>query len=275
MDVYYPLTTPENGGKTPTLFFWYGGAFYAGGRRLAPPFDLAYACLGAFFAQQGFMTIIADYRLVDITSLAPNPETRYPAPPEDMRDAMVWVTQNADKLKFRTVPNPDVDNLFLLAHSAGAVHMMCCMLHPTVLEGTDLRTRIKGIIPTAAGYHLFPTGYTLQGDDILTYYFGDEEQKRQRAPLGLLQAASQEFIDALPELVMVEAQREPDWMKEVGADFRAAWAERTGKTPKKVIGKGHNHISMNWALSTGQGEEWALEVARWIKEKRKAIGADP
>ena len=54
LDVYYPpRQATAASGKVPVLHFFYGGGFVSGERRLAPPYDLAYASTGAFFAKRG------------------------------------------------------------------------------------------------------------------------------------------------------------------------------------------------------------------------------
>lgn len=51
-----------------------------------------------------------------------------------------------------------------------------------------------------------------------------------------------------------------------------AWSETFGKALREKgvkfqehIMKGHNHISSNLALNSGEGEEWGEEIAKWIK----------
>lgn len=266
LDIYYPLEPPANG-KTPILFFIYGGGFNSGDRRLPDPFSLGYACLGAYFAQRGFLTVIPDYRLI--------PNVQYPAPAEDVRDAMVWVIQNSPKLTSRGVPNPDTNSLFLMGHSAGAVHAATTVFHPELLMSTTLEPRLKGIILNAGGYHFHPVGLKMskETEDLCNKYWGSVEATKTKDPLALFQAASEEKLASLPEVLLVEAEREPPWMAKVGEDFWKALEARYGREVKKIFGKGHNHISPNWALSTGQGEEWAEEVVEWMNGKLAAANS--
>ena len=54
LDVYFPPKEAlPAGGTIPVLHFLYGGGFVGGARRLAPPYDIAYASTGAFFAKRG------------------------------------------------------------------------------------------------------------------------------------------------------------------------------------------------------------------------------
>jgi len=36
-----------------------------------------------------------------------------------------------------------------------------------------------------------------------------------------------------------------------------------------IEAKGHNHVSLIYALSSGEGEEWADQAAKWIREVMK------
>ncbi len=63
LDVYVPDNVPA-GTRLPVVIFFYGGGWVDGARG-----DYAFA--GRAFAAQGFVTIVADYRLV--------PEVRFPA----------------------------------------------------------------------------------------------------------------------------------------------------------------------------------------------------
>ena len=46
-----------------------------------------------------------------------------------------------------------------------------------------------------------------------------------------------------------------------------SYVHPAGRKVRYDIMKGHNHISPNCALMTGEGEEWAESVAVWAKEK--------
>jgi hypothetical protein len=49
------------------------------------------------------------------------------------------------------------------------------------------------------------------------------------------------------------------------ADFTKLARERLGEDKVVAnVAKKHNHISLNWALSAGEGEEWGEDVAKWI-----------
>ena len=76
LDIYAPR---EAGGPLPVVFFIYGGSWMDGDRR---NYDFA----GRALAAQGFVTVIADYRLV--------PEVEYPGFLEDCAAAFAWMVDH-------------------------------------------------------------------------------------------------------------------------------------------------------------------------------------
>ncbi|KAH7914932.1 Alpha/Beta hydrolase protein [Hygrophoropsis aurantiaca] len=257
LDVYYPLEPSVTAnGKTPILFFIYGGGFNTGARQLPFPYNMGYRALGSFFAQRGFITIIPDYRLV--------PEVRYPAASEDIRDAIVWVSKNVPTITSTSIPEPDLDYVFVMSHSAGTVHTKVLTLHP------ELRVTLpplKGLIWCAGAWFLNIKGEKFETEGPASFYFGSPEQQSEREPRALWNKLSDEEVEALPEILLVQAEREPEWMK-ISCDTLAKDLEnRLGKAPKRIISQGHNHISPNWALSSGEGEAWGEEVAEWLNAR--------
>lgn len=234
-----------------------GGGFVSGERILPAPWSLIYANLGSFFAKRGFLTVIADYRLV--------PEVGYPTPAEDVRDAALWVVQNAHTVAAAGGIQPDTDALFLMGHSAGAVHLATVLLQSQLRESiaTSLLPRIRGLVFSAGAYTYAPS----QGAEFLVNYYGSVEATAQNVPLALLKAAPDEYLKLLPEILLVQAERDAAWVKASGDIFKDALHTGLGKEVPRIIGKGHNHISVNTALGSGEGEEWAEDVIKWMKER--------
>ncbi|TDL20432.1 alpha/beta-hydrolase [Rickenella mellea] len=245
LDIYYPATTPNH--KPPILFFFYGGGFFHGDRSDPPPEDLSYACFGAFFASRGILTVIPDYRLV--------PNAVYPQPVEDVRDSMIYIVQN--------VTEGDPAKLFMLGHSAGAAHAASLLLaEPSMLQSTTLDRRIKGTALLSGALHF--RGTPVIPPDILQQYYGTEEQRNKSEPFGLLGSASEETIASLPPVIMITAEKEPEGIVVANDDFAELLAKKTGTSVDRIEADGHNHISLTYALSSGQGEEWGEQVAKWV-----------
>ena len=98
LDVYVP-DTGGAGKRLPVVIFFYGGGWVDGARG-----DYAFA--GRAFAAQGFVAVVADYRLV--------PQVRFPAFNQDGALAVKWVRDNIARY------GGDPARIGLSGHSAGA-----------------------------------------------------------------------------------------------------------------------------------------------------------
>ena len=220
------------------------------------PNDLVYAIIGSYFARRGFVVVIPDYRLV--------PNVRFPGQAEDVCSAVIWTMKHPEHLSSASSPDPDVQNIYLMGHSAGAGNAFAAVVLPDNEDSAAVRRNIAGLI-LCAGTHSF---HDLPSDspfwEVLVDYWGEREKIEPNSSLGLLSSAADSVISSLPKVLVVEGEREPDWLLAAGREFRDALEARTKKKVGFIIEKGHNHISGNLALGTGQGEEWAEEVLQWI-----------
>ncbi|KAJ8689157.1 hypothetical protein PTI98_013208 [Pleurotus ostreatus] len=276
LDVYYPppakIATYEGhegeschladqGSKgSPVLCFVYSGGFTTGERILPNTFDMVYANLGAYFARKGFIVVIPDYRLV--------PNVKFPGPPEDIRDAIAWVVGNLNQASEAGLPQADTDAVFLMGHSAGAAHASTMVLYPD-LAPVELKQRIKGVVLISGPYDILRKT-TSKSVDLKEVYWSGEEDMKKNQPLSLIQAMSASEAAAVPRVLMVEGEWEPEWVQVVGEELYAE-ALKKGVQVEKLVAKGHNHISLTLALSTGQGEDWAERAAGWMMQ---SLGLD-
>lgn len=241
-----------------------------GDRRISPKtFGLVYSCVAAYYARRGYLVIIPDYRLV--------PHVKYPGPAEDVRDALRWVVQNLNVQNENESPSeetalpnlliPDLDRIILMGHSAGALHIVTMMFEPSVLPwDDDLRHRIKGLILQAPPYDLSQMTTDWSTWSIHAQYWGNLEIMKANDPINLYRRIPGHVVDKLPKLLMVQGENEPDWLIYSSDRFHEAVRDRTGVALDRIIAKGHNHISVNWALSTDVGEEWAEETTVWLQK---------
>lgn len=131
LDVYCPVDA-EN---APVLLFIYGGGWHSGQKS-----DYRFA--GRAFAAAGFVTIIADYRLV--------PDVHYPAFLEDAGLALHWIDAHA------TAFGGDRDRLFLMGHSAGAYNAMMMGLDGARYGAPELSGRLKGVVGLSGPFDFHP-----------------------------------------------------------------------------------------------------------------------
>jgi acetyl esterase/lipase len=134
LDVYRPLAAAP-GPAAPVIVFFYGGNWESGERR-------HYRFVGQGFANQGFVTVVPDYRLY--------PEVRYPAFVEDGAAAVAWVVRNIARF------GGDPGRIILVGHSAGAHTALMLALNPAFL-GAD-RTALAGAVGLAGPYDFEPRG---------------------------------------------------------------------------------------------------------------------
>ncbi|KAF8906995.1 alpha/beta hydrolase domain-containing protein [Gymnopilus junonius] len=248
LDIYYPLTPTFE--KTPILFFIYGGGFNTGERNISPKsFGLVYACVGAFYARH--------YRLV--------PNVTFPGPAEDVRDAVRWVVKNPENLASDGSPSPDTNAIAVMGHSAGAAHIATMLFHPNILTKEDeLRSKIFAAILESPPYDLSAMTTEWESTPVHLQYWGSLEAAKANDPLHLYRRLPKPVLESLPKMLMVEGEKEPEWLIDAGRLFHDEVRQRTGESLTRIIAKGHNHISLNWALCSGEGEDWAEEAVEWL-----------
>ncbi|KAI1791611.1 alpha/beta-hydrolase [Ganoderma leucocontextum] len=265
LDVFYPDTAVVSpNGPVPVLFFIYGGGFVSGDRKQDPPFDLGYTNVGVFFAKRGILTVIADYRLY--------PTATYPAPVEDVRDAIAWFLANASAVVSAAPstlpPSTALSNIFVHGHSAGSTHLASLYLSPSLLPlDSSVRAATRGLVAGGGAYVFDFTTPGVLPPGLLEGYYGSQDATLANMPLALLKDAPEALITGLPELFLLKSEKEPAMILEGSDEFVKVLEGRLGKKVRYEVMKRHNHISPHWALLTGDGEEWAEDVATWIKAR--------
>lgn len=140
-DIFLPA---NNSGNAPVIVFFYGGKWSTGSKS-------DYAFVGEAFSQRGYVTIVADYRLV--------PDVRYPAFVEDTAKAVAFAHRMAPTY------GGDPQRLFVVGHSAGAYNAMMVTLAPEFLAAEGLSPSvIKGLAAISGPYDFKPlsTNITLE-----------------------------------------------------------------------------------------------------------------
>jgi len=204
-----------------------------------------------------FITVIPDYRLV--------PNVKFPEPVEDLRDAIAWIVEHGENITRGTNIQGDFENIFAMGHSAGSTYLLTMILYPNILS-SDLRSRIRGMILTGGVYKFTPENPIANPDALLKLY-GSWDDVQEKMPITLLQQASEELIISFPDTLVTASEREHKGIGPVNEEFVVTLRSKLGRDVPYSLMKGHNHLSPHWALWSGAGEEWAIEVEQWIKAR--------
>ena len=161
VDVY----RPERPGIAPVLVYFYGGNWNSGSRR-------DYAFIGKTFAARGFVTVLADYRLM--------PGHPFPAFIEDGAAAVRFARTRAAEW------GGDAGQLFLAGHSAGAYIAVMLGAEGRWLGAVgENRSSIRGIAGIAGPYDFYP--FT---NRITAATFGNAADPRRTQPAHVAEAGA-------------------------------------------------------------------------------------
>jgi acetyl esterase len=105
LDIY--RSTAGDGAPRPVLLFLHGGGFVRGDKAEKEN-------VGQYFAREGFVVAIANYRLA--------PQVEWPAGAQDVIAAFLWLQQQVAGF------GGDPDRIFLAGESAGAAHVAAAAL---------------------------------------------------------------------------------------------------------------------------------------------------
>ena len=155
MDIY----VPQGGGTDrPVVFFIYGGSWANGSKE-------TYAFVGEEFAARGFVTVIADYRLV--------PEVRFPVFIEDGALALRFVRDNI--ARYGGAPR----QVHVIGHSAGAYNAMMLTLDRRYLAAAGLPSRyIRSAVGLSGPYDFLPLDI-----EVTKAAFGNARDLAQTQPI--------------------------------------------------------------------------------------------
>jgi acetyl esterase/lipase len=167
LDVYTPDPPAVS---APVVMFIYGGGWKAGDK-------FEYEFVGRALASQGFVAVIADYRIF--------PEVRYPAFLEDNARAIKWIEDNIASY------GGDPKRLFLAGHSAGAYNAVMLGLDHSFLSEYGVTVPIRAIAALSGPYDFYPFEY-----DEVRNAFGDAPNPEGTQPVNLVTS------DAPPMLLM-------------------------------------------------------------------------
>lgn len=156
MDIYVPRDSADT--PKPVVFFIYGGSWANGAKE-------TYSFVGDAFSARGFVTVIADYRLV--------PEVRFPDFIVDGALALRFVRDNI--ASFGGSPQ----DLHLVGHSAGAYNAMMLTLDKRYLAAVGMRAgEIRSTVGLSGPYDFLPFDI-----DVTKDAFGNARDPAQTQPV--------------------------------------------------------------------------------------------
>lgn len=256
------------------LLFVYGGGLVAGDKIMPDfmiPKGLVYHNLGAFFAKRGFRVVIPDYRRVN--SERGGEDAVFPSGGEDISLVLKWI----EKYTSKSQCDEEKTNLFMMGNSAGGLHMCTFLFEEMFLEqrreliSGSKGLLLKGFISLSVPYHFRSMGNDKGSREIRERYYGSIGDMTSKCPYGLFVAIvksgrSRKELAIPRTLVLLDEFDPQDEIVGSVEDFVGLWETEWGQDGLafEVI-KGQNHISPPLALMSGEGEEWAEDILRWMK----------
>lgn len=238
MDIYVPT---GGGVGRPVVFFIYGGSWANGAKE-------SYAFVGDSLAARGFVTVIADYRLV--------PEVRFPVFIEDGAAALHFVRDNIARF------GGDPHQIHLMGHSAGAYNAMMLTLDTSYLARAGLSSSIiRSAVGLSGPYDFLPLDL-----DVTKAAFGNARSLERTQPVNFARA------DVPPILLATGADDTtvlPRNSQRLAAALRRAGARSV--TLKIYPGLGHAGTAAALARAMSWRAPVLDDVVKFWKEARPAL----
>jgi acetyl esterase/lipase len=219
LDVFMP---DAGSSPRPVLIFVHGGAFVGGNKR--KPGSPFYDNIMLWAVKNGFVGVNMTYRLA--------PQAMWPSGAEDVASAVQWV---ADEIGER---GGDPARIYLMGHSAGAVHVASYVSHPEFykMKGGGL----AGAILASGLYDL--TAMQL-GNPERAYFGADPSRYAEESSLQGLQTTKIPLMIASAELDPPGFVRQFDLLKEATCKGASGCA-------RAVMLPQHSHLSEVYSINT-------------------------
>jgi acetyl esterase/lipase len=216
--------TPEAGSAfRPVLIYVHGGGFVAGNKH--PPGSPFYDNIMLWAVKNGFVGVNVTYRLA--------PQATWPAGAEDLAAAVQWVSQHI------TERGGDPVRIFLMGHSAGAVHVASYVSHPEFhkVKGGGL----AGAIMLSGIYDLTATP---AGAPEIAYFGAESSRYAERSSLQGLLTSNTPLMIAAAELDPPNFVRQFELLRDAACK-RPSGCITAGLLPQ------HSHMSEVYSINTG------------------------
>ena len=225
LDVYQPeQAAPEQG--WPVLVFLHGGGFVRGNKEHR-------SNLGWYFAQQGFVTVLPNYRLA--------PESNWPSGPQDVVSVWRWVQEHG------AAYGGDPARIVLMGESAGAAHVAAATLRAefqpedwhisaAVLMSGPYNVRLEGLARAQFGI--------ATPDPRNEAYFGADKAKWDIAStVDHVSAEPFPLLISYTELDLIQMQVQ-------AGELFAKLVSKHGYSPDLLVVPCHNHFSQGFSFGT-------------------------
>jgi acetyl esterase len=226
LDIYRPDQSAE--GVAPVILMFPGGGFIRGDKAER-------ANAGLRFARDGYLTVVANYRLA--------PGHAWPAGAEDVSRALQWVRDHIGE------NGGDAQRIWVIGESAGATHVATATLLRRFHPASGLR--IAGAVLISGVYNPELEWKARQQFQIATpdprndAYYGCSADR-----LAAMSVINQ--IDAPPiPLLITYAELDPAQMQVQGGELFARLVVHHGFAPDLHVVRGHNHLSQVFSFNTG------------------------
>jgi acetyl esterase/lipase len=219
LDVFMP---DAGSSPRPVLIFVHGGAFVGGNKR--KPGSPFYDNIMLWAVKNGFVGVNMTYRLA--------PQAMWPSGAEDVASAVQWV---ADKIGER---GGDPARIYLMGHSAGAVHVASYVSHPEFYKKKG--GGLAGAILVSGLYDL--TAMQL-GNPERAYFGADPSRYAEESSLQGLQTTKIPLMIASAELDPPGFVRQFDLLKEATCKGASGCA-------RAVMLPQHSHLSEVYSINT-------------------------
>ena len=233
LDVF---TSEANSSSRPVLIFIHGGAFVAGNKR--NPGSPFYDNIMLWAVKNGFVGVNATYRLA--------PQFVWPAGAEDLAAVVAWV---ASKIGER---GGDPARMYLMGHSAGAVHVANYVSHPEFHKVKD--GGLAGAVMVSGIYDL---GATPVGDGEILYFGSDPSRYAERS-------STQGLLATKIPLMIAAAELDPPRFVEQFERLRQAACKRPSGCVHATMLPQHSHMSETQSINTSD-TRLTNEIIEFVK----------
>jgi len=220
----------------PVLIFIHGGGFLAGNKR--NPGSPFYDNVMLWAVNNGFVGVNATYRLA--------PQSPYPAGAEDLAAVVAWV---ASKIGER---GGDPARIYLMGHSAGAVHVANYVSHPEFYKVRD--GGLAGAVMVSGIYDLNASPL---GDPEIAYFGSDPSRYAERSSL-------QGLLTTKIPLMIAAAELDPPRFVEQFNLLKQATCKGPNGCARATMVPQHSHMSEVYSINA-VGTHLTDEILDFVK----------